>query len=164
MPGFVQSHVHLCQTLFRGVAEDLPLLPWLRDYIWPLEAAHTPESLLASTRMACAELLRGGTVGVLTMETTRYSDAVAHGVQILTIGQYLQPTAKHHPVIRYVEPIEFDEYARIGRELGLEWVESGPMVRSSYHAREQSDGLADERDERAAQADKAARDDRATAG
>lgn len=71
-------------------------------------------------------------------------DAVDHGVQIMTIGQYLQPTVKHHPVLRYVDPAEFDEYARLGREIGLEWVESGPMVRSSYHAREQSEGLAPE--------------------
>jgi len=68
-------------------------------------------------------------------------DAVDHGVQILTIGQYLQPSHRHHPVRRYVTPEEFAEYARIGRELGLEWVESGPLVRSSYHAREQSGHL-----------------------
>jgi len=68
-------------------------------------------------------------------------DAVAAGVQILTIGQYLQPTRRHHPVIRYVEPAEFDDLGALGRELGLEWVESGPMVRSSYHAREQSASL-----------------------
>jgi len=63
-------------------------------------------------------------------------DAAAAGTQILTIGQYLQPSAQHHPVIRYVEPAEFDDYRAIGRQVGLEWVESGPMVRSSYHARE----------------------------
>ena len=68
-------------------------------------------------------------------------EAVDHGVQIMTIGQYLQPTAKHHPVRRYVEPEEFDELAVVGRELGIDWVESGPMVRSSYHAREQSDSF-----------------------
>lgn len=66
-------------------------------------------------------------------------DAVAHGVQTLTIGQYLQPTARHHPVRRWVEPIEFEQLAAAGRDLGLGWVESGPLVRSSYHAREQSD-------------------------
>jgi len=71
-------------------------------------------------------------------------DALEHGVQIMTIGQYLQPSAKHHPVLRYVDPAEFDDYAEIGRNMGLEWVESGPMVRSSYHAREQSDGLISE--------------------
>lgn len=74
--------------------------------------------------------------------TALMRDAAAVGTQILTIGQYLQPTAKHHPVIRYVEPAEFDRLAEIGRDLGIDWVESGPMVRSSYHAREQSDALA----------------------
>ncbi len=65
-------------------------------------------------------------------------DAAAHGVQTLTIGQYLQPTAKHHPVARWVEPEEFTRYADAGRALGIDWVESGPLVRSSYHAREQA--------------------------
>ncbi len=68
-------------------------------------------------------------------------DAVDHGTQILTIGQYLQPSKKHHPVIRYVEPAEFEELGEIGREMGIGWVESGPLVRSSYHAREQSETL-----------------------
>src|SRR5687767_5899568 len=58
LPGFVQTHVHLCQTLFRGHADDLRLLDWLRTRIWPLEAAHTPASLRAATRLACHELLR----------------------------------------------------------------------------------------------------------
>jgi lipoic acid synthetase len=66
-------------------------------------------------------------------------DAVAHGVQALTIGQYLQPSARHHPVRRWVEPIEFEQLAAAGRDLGLGWVESGPLVRSSYHAREQAE-------------------------
>ena len=70
-------------------------------------------------------------------------DAAAVGTRILTIGQYLQPSAKHHPVVRYVEPREFEQLAEIGRGLGIEWVESGPLVRSSYHAREQSDTLSD---------------------
>jgi lipoic acid synthetase len=69
-------------------------------------------------------------------------DAARAGTQVLTIGQYLQPSHRHHPVIRYVEPAEFDRMAEIGRELGIDWVESGPMVRSSYHAREQSETLA----------------------
>ena len=60
------------------------------------------------------------------------------GVDILTIGQYLQPTPRHHEVVRFYEPDEFDMFARAGREMGLPWVESGPLVRSSYHAREQS--------------------------
>jgi lipoic acid synthetase len=68
-------------------------------------------------------------------------DAADCGTRIMTIGQYLQPTLGHHPVLRYVEPAEFAELAEIGRKLGIDWMESGPMVRSSYHAREQSDSL-----------------------
>lgn len=76
LPGFIQTHVHLCQTLFRGYADDLPLLDWLRQRIWPMEAAHTPRSLAVSARLAAAELLRGGTTSVLTMETVHDTDAV----------------------------------------------------------------------------------------
>jgi lipoyl synthase len=72
---------------------------------------------------------------------TLMGDAVAAGVEVLTIGQYLQPSARHQPVVRYLEPAEFDELAARGRELGLAWVEAGPMVRSSYHAREQAAAL-----------------------
>ena len=61
LPGFVQTHVHLCQTLFRGLADDLRLMDWLRTRVWPLEAAHTDASLRASARLAACELLRGGT-------------------------------------------------------------------------------------------------------
>jgi 5-methylthioadenosine/S-adenosylhomocysteine deaminase len=76
LPGFVQTHVHLCQTLFRGLADDLVLLDWLRTRVWPLEAAHTPESLAAATHLAAAELLLSGTTSVLTMETVHDTDAV----------------------------------------------------------------------------------------
>ncbi len=55
-------------------------------------------------------------------------------VNILTLGQYLQPTKNHLPVDRFVHPSEFDEYRRIGLEMGFDVVESGPLVRSSYHA------------------------------
>lgn len=58
-------------------------------------------------------------------------------VDILTIGQYLQPSQKHLPIERYYTPGEFAELKRIGLELGFRWVESGPLVRSSYHAEQQ---------------------------
>jgi len=76
IPGFVQTHVHLCQTLFRSFADDLPLLDWLRRRVWPLEAAHTPSTLRASTRLAAAELLLSGTTTALTMETVHDTDVV----------------------------------------------------------------------------------------
>jgi 5-methylthioadenosine/S-adenosylhomocysteine deaminase len=80
LPGFVQTHVHLCQTLFRGLADDLPLLEWLRLRIWPLEAAHVPATLRAAARLAACELLRGGTTAALTMETVHDTDAVFEAV------------------------------------------------------------------------------------
>jgi lipoic acid synthetase len=64
------------------------------------------------------------------------ADLRAVGVDIVTIGQYLRPSARHRPVHRYVHPDEFGEYAAYGRSIGLRHVESGPLVRSSYHARE----------------------------
>ncbi len=76
LPGFVQTHLHLCQTLFRGYADDLALMDWLRWRIWPMEAAHVPASLRAAARLAAVELLRTGTTSVLTMETVHDTDAV----------------------------------------------------------------------------------------
>ncbi|MCA9529163.1 MAG: amidohydrolase family protein [Myxococcales bacterium] len=76
MPGLVQSHVHLCQSLFRGMAEDLPLLRWLRARIWPLEAAHDGRSLYASARLGLAAMMRAGTTAVLDMGTVHDHDAV----------------------------------------------------------------------------------------
>jgi lipoic acid synthetase len=64
------------------------------------------------------------------------ADLRAVGVDIVTIGQYLRPTARHRKVDRYVHPDEFAEYAEYGRAVGLRHVESGPLVRSSYHAKE----------------------------
>jgi 5-methylthioadenosine/S-adenosylhomocysteine deaminase len=80
LPGFVQTHIHLCQTLFRGYADDLRLLDWLRTRVWPMEAAHTPASLRAAARLACCELLRSGTTSILTMETVHDTDAVFEAV------------------------------------------------------------------------------------
>jgi cytosine/adenosine deaminase-related metal-dependent hydrolase len=76
LPGLVQAHVHLCQTLFRGLAEDRPLLRWLRERIWPLEAAHDAASLAASARLGIAELLLGGTTAILDMGTVQHTDAL----------------------------------------------------------------------------------------
>lgn len=81
LPGFIQTHVHLCQTLFRGYADDLALLDWLKQRIWPMEAAHTPASLAAAARLAASELMLGGTTTVLTMETVHDTDAVFEALE-----------------------------------------------------------------------------------
>jgi lipoyl synthase len=61
-------------------------------------------------------------------------DLYTNGVDVVTIGQYLQPTKKHLPVQRFIHPDEFAEYRQIGYELGFDYIESGPLVRSSYHS------------------------------
>ncbi|RMH43172.1 MAG: 5'-deoxyadenosine deaminase [Deltaproteobacteria bacterium] len=76
MPGLVQSHVHMCQTLARGRADDLELLDWLRAVVWPYEAALSERDMAAAARLACAELLRGGTTAVLDMGTVRHTDVL----------------------------------------------------------------------------------------
>jgi 5-methylthioadenosine/S-adenosylhomocysteine deaminase len=81
LPGFIQTHIHLCQTLFRGYADDLALLDWLKTRVWPMEAAHTPRSLAAAARQAASELLRSGTTTVLTMETVHDTDAVFEALE-----------------------------------------------------------------------------------
>jgi lipoic acid synthetase len=64
-------------------------------------------------------------------------DLAAQGTDILTLGQYLQPTREHLPIVRFVHPDEFAEYKKLGEQMGFAHVESGPLVRSSYHAFEQ---------------------------
>jgi cytosine/adenosine deaminase-related metal-dependent hydrolase len=75
-PGLVQAHVHLCQVLFRGMADDLPLLDWLRERIWPLEAAHDEASLRASAELGLLEAMLAGTTTILDMGTVHHYDAV----------------------------------------------------------------------------------------
>lgn len=81
LPGFIQTHIHLCQTLFRGAADDLLLLDWLRTRVWPMEAAHTAESVRSSARLGIAELIKGGTTCALTMETVNHTDQVFRVVE-----------------------------------------------------------------------------------
>jgi 5-methylthioadenosine/S-adenosylhomocysteine deaminase len=76
LPGFVQTHIHLCQTIFRGSADDLALIDWLRKRVWPMEAAHTPDSIKASAQLGIAELIKGGTTCALTMETVNHTAEV----------------------------------------------------------------------------------------
>ncbi|MBI4042854.1 MAG: amidohydrolase family protein [Deltaproteobacteria bacterium] len=76
LPGFIQTHTHICQTLFRGMAEGVPLLTWLKKFIWPLEAALTEESLYAASLLGISELLRSGTTSILDMGTVRHTEAV----------------------------------------------------------------------------------------
>ena len=102
LPGFIQTHVHLCQTLFRGYADDMPLLEWLRRRVWPMEAAHTPSTLRASTRLAAAELLMTGTTTALTMETVHDTDVVFESLEEMglraVVGKCMMDSDEQVPV------------------------------------------------------------------
>ena len=101
MPGLIQTHVHLVQTIFRGLAEDLTLLDWLRRRVWPLEAAHDESTVRASVRLGILELLLSGTTTVLDMGTTKCGDAQAEelirsGVRAF-FGQAMMDTGEGAP-------------------------------------------------------------------
>lgn len=81
IPGFVQTHIHLCQTLFRGLADNLELLDWLQLKIFPFENAHNKNSLLASVRLGINELLSGGTTTLLDMGTLRHQEVIFEELQ-----------------------------------------------------------------------------------
>lgn len=76
IPGFIQTHVHLSQTLFRGLAEELPLLDWLRLKIFPFENAHNENSIMATAQLSINELMLGGTTTLLDMGTLRHGEVV----------------------------------------------------------------------------------------
>ncbi len=75
-PGFVQTHIHLCQVLFRNLADDLSLLDWLKKKIWPFEAAHSEDSIRISARLGIAELFLSGTTTIMDMGTVRHQDTI----------------------------------------------------------------------------------------
>jgi cytosine/adenosine deaminase-related metal-dependent hydrolase len=76
LPGFVHGHLHLCQTLFRGLAEQSDLLHWLRESIWPLEHAHDEASIAAAARLGLCELVAGGVTCINDMGTVRHTEAL----------------------------------------------------------------------------------------
>ena len=97
LPGFVQAHVHLCQTLFRNQADDLELLDWLSKRIWPMEAAHTEETLHTSALLGIYELLSSGTTCVLDMGTVRHTESIFEAVQESGIRASVGKCLMDHP-------------------------------------------------------------------
>ena len=118
LPGFVQTHIHLCQTLFRGAADDLSLIDWLKKRVWPMEAAHTKESIRASAALGIAELIKGGTTCALTMETVRHTEEVLRVVEETgfraTVGKCMMDKGADVPV-----ELQEDTSASIKESLAL---------------------------------------------
>lgn len=122
MPGLVQSHVHLCQTLARGRADNLELLDWLHKVVWPYEGAMQREDVAAAARLACLELLLGGTTSILDMGTVHHSDALFEAAQEsgirATIGKAMMDADDPSipPGLRETTTESLDESQRLCRE------------------------------------------------
>lgn len=118
LPGFIQTHIHLCQTLFRGSADDLSLIDWLKKRVWPMEAAHTPESIRASARLGIAEMIKGGTTCALTMETVNHTEDVFRVVEETgfraTVGKCMMDKGEEVP-----GPLREEAEASIRESLAL---------------------------------------------
>ena len=97
IPGFVQTHVHLCQTLFRNLADDLELMDWLKNRIWPMEGAHNESSLESSAHLGIAELLSSGTTTILDMATVRHTDVIFSVAQEMGIRAVIGKCLMDHP-------------------------------------------------------------------
>lgn len=107
------------------------------DYRWTLELLRRVKQLNPAIKTKTGLMLGLGETRDELLDTL--ADLVDAGVDYLTLGQYLQPTPEHLPVVRYVPPAEFDELGIIARSLGFKKVASGPFVRSSYHARDMAE-------------------------
>jgi lipoyl synthase len=121
---------------------NVETVPRLFKQVQPQDRYSWSEAILSHAKKLDPEVLTKSGIMVGLGETieevqSTMRDLRAWGVDILTIGQYLQPSRKHLPIERYYTPEEFQALRDFGLELGFQWVESAPLVRSSYHAGEQ---------------------------
>jgi lipoyl synthase len=108
-------------------------------YAWTLQLLADAKQILPSVKTKSGLMLGLGETRDELLDV--FADLLEHGVDFLTLGQYLQPTLDSLPVERYVPPQEFDEIGALARSMGFKQVASGPFVRSSYHAREMNEGV-----------------------
>ncbi len=142
-PGAVERVVAAAPEVFNHNTETVPRL--YRDvrgrksvYRWTLELLRRVKQLNPAVRTKSGLMLGLGETREELLDTL--ADLLDVGVDYLTLGQYLQPTPHHLPVVRYVPPAEFDELGDRARAIGFKKVASGPFVRSSYHARDMAEG------------------------
>jgi lipoic acid synthetase len=106
-------------------------------YAWTLSLLADAKRIMPSVKTKSGLMLGLGETRDELLDV--FADLVDHGVDFLTLGQYLQPTLDSLPVERYVPPEEFDELGELARGMGFKKVASGPLVRSSYHARDMAE-------------------------
>ncbi len=124
-PDVFNHNLETVRDMYRGVRPGA-------DYDWSLKLLDEFKSRQPEIPTKSGIML--GLGETLAQVEGALADLRAHQVDMLTVGQYLQPTRHHHPVLKYWHPDEFEEIAQIGRALGFAHVASGPLVRSSYHA------------------------------
>ncbi len=127
-PEILNHNVETVPRLFRKVQPQ-------DQYNWAMETLANAKTLQPNILTKSGIMLGLGETTDEVVSVMR--DLVSVGTDILTLGQYLQPSNKHLPIMRYYEPDEFIKLREIGLELGFKWVESGPLVRSSYRADQQ---------------------------
>lgn len=127
-PDILNHNVETVPRLFRQVQPQ-------DHYEWALTTLRNAKAMQPDVLTKSGIMLGLGETFEEVVDVMR--DLAQLKVDILTIGQYLQPSRKHLPIERYYEPAEFEALSQIGYELGFRWVESGPLVRSSYRAEQQ---------------------------
>ncbi len=143
-PGAIERVVEAAPEVFNHNTETVPRLyrevrGRKSDYRWTLEVLARVKRLNPDIRVKTGLMLGLGETRDELLDTL--SDILETGCDLLTLGQYLQPSPEHLPVVRYVPPDEFDELGRLARQMGYAQVASGPFVRSSYHARDMAESL-----------------------
>jgi len=116
-PGFVQTHVHLCQALFRNLADDLPLLDWLEQKIWPFEAGHSSKSIRLSAQLGIAELFLSGTTTIMDMGTVNHQDDIFNtiaesGIRAVA-GKAMMDYGNHPAGLQETTKASIDESLRL---------------------------------------------------
>lgn len=127
-PEILNHNVETVKRLFKTVQPQ-------DNYDWALSTLSNAKKMDSLVLTKSGIMLGLGETFDEVVETMQ--DLANIDVDILTLGQYLQPSKKHLPIDRYYTPTEFDKLREIGLEMGFKWVESGPLVRSSYHADQQ---------------------------
>jgi lipoic acid synthetase len=141
-PGALERVVQSAPEVFNHNTETVPrLYRQVRgrksDYRWTLALLRRVRELNPAIKTKSGLMLGLGETREELLDTL--ADLLEAGVEMLTLGQYLQPAPEHLPVVRYVPPEEFDELGRHAKTMGFRQVASGPFVRSSYHAREMNE-------------------------
>jgi lipoic acid synthetase len=141
-PGAIERVMQSAPEVFNHNTETVPrLYRTVRgrksDYRWTLELLRQAKQLRPETKIKSGLMLGLGETRDELLDVL--ADLLDAGCDMLTLGQYLQPTPEHLPVVRYVPPEEFNEFGDAARAMGFRRVASGPFVRSSYHAGEMAD-------------------------